>query len=135
MVFAPVCRYDVPMLVCATPLTSAMSKYPTIAKKPDASGMRENVTIGVDAGSPRNITREPRKLQAIHATEVRRIIRLHRVEPDEVHAAVVERVILGAEVVSVHATVVERMRFGHVRPALDDAEMIMVARHRPVRRA
>lgn len=72
---------------------------------------------------------QPGELQGVDAAVVGGIVGLDGIEPDEVHAAVVEGVVVGAQVVVVHAAVVERMRGGHAGAAGDDAEEVVVAGH------
>ena len=51
----------------------------------------------------REVALEPRQLQAVDVAVVVLVVDVDGVQPDEVHAAARERVVVGSEVVVVHA--------------------------------
>ena len=97
--------------------------------------MWSNVTTGIARRNEREIALEPGELQAVDVAVVVLVVDVDRVQPDEVHAAARERVVVGPEVMVVHPPAIERMRRAHVRGVALDAEVLMVARHGEHRRA
>ena len=81
------------------------------------------------------IALQPFHLHAVDVAVVRRVVRGDGIEPDEVDAAIGERVVIGTEVLAIHAAVVERIRGIGMRPRADDPVVIMIARYRPHGRA